>query len=241
MRARCSRRPSTSRRHGRSRTRSGSARRAGRRSACGREGRRRTPPGRRNGNATRARGPRRRGRAATGSRLRTRADTPHARPRTRRDTRRCARFPARRCPRSARAPSFGRGSRPRANSTMLGMTVRRLAELLEARGPCVVLTGAGISTESGIPDFRSPSGIWAQYDPMEYATIDAFLEDPVKVWDFYGKRVQLLRDAEPNDGHRALAELEDRGWVHAVITQNVDRLHERAGTHELVEVHGSIS
>src|SRR6476620_2737047 len=120
------------------------------------------------------------------------------------------------------------------------MSVERLAELMQTRRPCVVLTGAGISTESGIPDFRSRTGIWAQYDPMEYATIDAFLADPVKVWGFYGKRVQLLRDAEPNDGHRALAELEDRGWVHAVITQNVDRLHERAGTHALVEVHGSI-
>jgi NAD-dependent deacetylase len=122
---------------------------------------------------------------------------------------------------------------------MRGMTVGRLVELLEARGPCVVLTGAGISTESGIPDFRSPSGIWAQYDPMEYATIDAFL-DPVKVWDFYGKRLALLAEAQPNDGHRALAELEERGWVPAVVTQNIDRLHERAGSRALVEVHGSI-
>jgi NAD-dependent deacetylase len=123
---------------------------------------------------------------------------------------------------------------------MRGMTVGRLVELLEARGPCVVLTGAGISTESGIPDFRSPSGIWAQYDPMEYATIDAFLDDPVKVWDFYGKRLALLAEAQPNDGHRALAELEERGWVPAVVTQNIDRLHERAGSRALVEVHGSI-
>ncbi len=123
---------------------------------------------------------------------------------------------------------------------MLGMSVERLAELVVARRPCVVLTGAGISTESGIPDFRSPTGVWAQYDPMEYATIDAFLEDPVKVWDFYGKRLALLDDAQPNDGHRSLAELEDRGWVRAVVTQNIDRLHERAGSRALVEVHGSI-
>jgi NAD-dependent deacetylase len=125
---------------------------------------------------------------------------------------------------------------------MLGMrrSVEALAELLEARRPCVVLTGAGISTESGIPDFRSPAGIWAQYDPMEYATIDAFLADPVKVWEFYGQRLALLDGAQPNDGHRALAELEDRGWVGAVITQNIDRLHERAGSCALVEVHGSI-
>jgi NAD-dependent deacetylase len=123
---------------------------------------------------------------------------------------------------------------------MLDMSVERLADLMDARRPCVVLTGAGISTESGIPDFRSPSGVWAQYDPMEYATIDAFLEDPAKVWDFYGKRLAMLDEAQPNDGHRALAELEDRGWVSAIVTQNIDRLHERAGSRVLVEVHGSI-
>ena len=120
------------------------------------------------------------------------------------------------------------------------MSVERLADLVAARQPCVVLTGAGISTESGIPDFRSSSGIWARYDPMEYATIDAFLADPVKVWDFYGKRFDMLATAQPNDGHRALAELEQRGWVRAVITQNVDLLHERAGSRALVEVHGSL-
>jgi NAD-dependent deacetylase len=120
------------------------------------------------------------------------------------------------------------------------VTIDRLVELVASRQPCVVLTGAGISTESGIPDFRSSGGIWAQYDPMEYATIDAFLADPVKVWDFYGKRFDMLATAQPNDGHRALAELEQRGWVRAVITQNVDLLHERAGSRALVEVHGSI-
>jgi NAD-dependent deacetylase len=120
------------------------------------------------------------------------------------------------------------------------MSVERLAQLMETQRPCVVLTGAGISTESGIPDFRSPSGIWSHYDPMEYATIDAFLADPAKVWDFYGKRLEMLGSAEPNDGHRALAELEKRGWVRAVITQNIDLLHVRAGSRALVEVHGSI-
>jgi NAD-dependent deacetylase len=118
--------------------------------------------------------------------------------------------------------------------------VSSLAELIAGASRVVAFTGAGISTESGIPDFRSPSGIWAHYDPLEYATIDAFLEDPVKVWDFYGKRLAVLAEAQPNDGHRALAELEDRGWVRAVVTQNIDRLHERAGSRALVEVHGSI-
>jgi NAD-dependent deacetylase len=121
------------------------------------------------------------------------------------------------------------------------VSVDRLAELVREHQPCVVLTGAGISTESGIPDFRSPSGIWAQYDPREYATIDAFLADPEKVWDFYSKRLAVLGDAQPNEGHRALAELEARGWVRAVITQNIDRLHARAGSRAIVEVHGSIA
>ncbi len=120
------------------------------------------------------------------------------------------------------------------------MSLQELVGLVQERQPCVVLTGAGISTESGIPDFRSPTGIWAQYDPMEYASIDAFLADPVKVWDFYARRLRALGEAEPNDGHRALAELEERGWVRAVITQNIDLLHERAGSQALVEVHGSI-
>jgi NAD-dependent deacetylase len=120
------------------------------------------------------------------------------------------------------------------------VSVEQLAELVRRRQPVVVLTGAGISTESGIPDFRSPTGIWARYDPMEYATIDAFLADPVKVWDFYGRRLDALLEAEPNDGHRALAELEERGWIEAVVTQNIDRLHERAGSRDVVEVHGSI-
>jgi len=120
------------------------------------------------------------------------------------------------------------------------VSLQELVGLVQERQPCVVLTGAGISTESGIPDFRSPTGIWAQYDPMEYASIDAFLADPVKVWDFYARRLRALGEAEPNDGHRALAELEERGWVRAVITQNIDLLHERAGSQALVEVHGSI-
>jgi NAD-dependent deacetylase len=115
-----------------------------------------------------------------------------------------------------------------------------LAELIRRRKPCVVLTGAGVSTESGIPDFRSPTGLWAQFDPMEYASIDVFRRDPRKVWTFYKPRLAMLAEAEPNAAHRALAELERLGLVCAVITQNIDRLHERAGSKEVVEVHGSI-
>ena len=119
-------------------------------------------------------------------------------------------------------------------------SVSALAALVRERQPCVVLTGAGISTESGIPDFRSPTGIWAQYDPMEYATIEAFRRDPAKVWEFYARRFEALTRAEPNAGHLALAELEQRGLVSAVVTQNVDGLHLRAGSQEVIEVHGSM-
>jgi NAD-dependent SIR2 family protein deacetylase len=122
----------------------------------------------------------------------------------------------------------------------LRMSVESLAQLVRERGPAVVLTGAGISTESGIPDFRSPTGLWAQYDPQEYATIDAFRADPVKVWSFYALRYSALTTAQPNAGHLALAELERQGFVRAVVTQNIDCLHERAGSRDVVEVHGSI-
>jgi len=118
--------------------------------------------------------------------------------------------------------------------------IQDLARLIRERQPCVVLTGAGVSTDSGIADFRSPSGIWAQFDPQEYATIEAFRGDPAKVWRFYGPRVSMLAAAYPNPAHHAIAELERRGLVEAVVTQNIDLLHERAGSHEVVEVHGSI-
>ncbi|HEY3050093.1 MAG TPA: NAD-dependent deacylase [Gaiellaceae bacterium] len=120
------------------------------------------------------------------------------------------------------------------------MCVERLAELIRTHQPCVVLTGAGVSTESGIPDFRSPTGIWARVDPMEYASLRAFRADPEKVWSFYAGRIEMLTGAEPNAAHYALAELERRGFVSAIVTQNIDILHTRAGSREVVEVHGSV-
>lgn len=120
------------------------------------------------------------------------------------------------------------------------MSVDRLAELLRERQPCVVLTGAGISTESGIPDFRSAGGIWERYDPYEVGHIDSLRRDPARVWEFYALRLDALSRAEPNDGHRALAELEQHGWIRAIVTQNVDGLHQRAGSRDVVEVHGSL-
>jgi NAD-dependent deacetylase len=118
----------------------------------------------------------------------------------------------------------------------------RLAEFIrEAGGPVVALTGAGISVPSGIPDFRSPgTGLWENVNPMEVAHIDAFRRDPTEFWRFYGHRFAMLRDKRPNGAHHALAELERRGLLAAVITQNIDRLHAEAGTRELIEVHGSI-
>jgi NAD-dependent protein deacetylase/lipoamidase len=118
--------------------------------------------------------------------------------------------------------------------------VSRLAALIRESQPCVALTGAGVSTESGIPDFRSPTGLWAQFDPLEYATVDAFRADPEKVWRFYAPRFATLGEAQPNDAHLALARLERAGLVRAVVTQNIDLLHSRAGSEDIVEVHGSI-
>jgi NAD-dependent deacetylase len=117
----------------------------------------------------------------------------------------------------------------------------RLAALIGEAHRVVALTGAGISVPSGIPDFRTPgTGLWANVDPMEVAHIDVFHRDPERFWRFYGDRFQTLEHKQPNAAHRALARLEAAGLVHAVITQNIDRLHDRAGTRELIEVHGTI-
>jgi NAD-dependent deacetylase len=117
-----------------------------------------------------------------------------------------------------------------------------LARLIREADSVVALTGAGISVPSGIPDFRSPrTGLWAHVDPMEVAHIDVFHRDPERFWAFYGQRFAALEDKRPNAAHLALAELERAGLLDAVITQNIDRLHAAAGTHRLVEVHGSIA
>ena len=125
---------------------------------------------------------------------------------------------------------------------MSAAATARLVELVGSGGRVVALTGAGISVPSGIPDFRSPgTGIWADVDPMAVAHIDVFRREPETFWSFYGARFDLLRDKRPNGAHRALAELERRGVVAAVITQNIDGLHAAAGTRDLVEVHGTIA
>jgi NAD-dependent deacetylase len=116
-----------------------------------------------------------------------------------------------------------------------------LADLIAGSERTVALTGAGVSVPSGIPDFRSPgTGLWSNVNPMEVAHIDAFHRDPDRFWRFYGERFARLHDRRPNPAHEALVELERRGLLSAVITQNVDRLHRLAGSRRVVEVHGSI-
>src|SRR3954452_13668918 len=116
-----------------------------------------------------------------------------------------------------------------------------LAELIGGSSCTVALTGAGVSVPSGIPDFRTPeTGLWANVDPMEVAHIDVFERDPARFWSYYRPRFQSLGEKRPNAAHEALAELERRGLLEGVITQNIDCLHRKAGSENVVEVHGSI-
>ena len=117
--------------------------------------------------------------------------------------------------------------------------IARAADSIANLGGTAALTGAGVSVPSGIPDFRSPGGLWTRYDPMEYATIEAFLGDPRKVWKFLKEMDNVISAAEPNPAHDALARLEEMGVLEGVITQNVDGLHQRAGSKKVVEYHGS--
>ncbi len=105
----------------------------------------------------------------------------------------------------------------------------------------LALTGAGISVESGIPDFRSPEGLWSIYDPMEYATINAFRETPEKVWEMARAMTKLMDQARPNSAHIGMAYLEKMGYLQYIITQNVDNLHQEAGSKHVIEYHGNTS
>jgi NAD-dependent deacetylase len=104
-----------------------------------------------------------------------------------------------------------------------------------------VLTGAGISAESGIPTFRDPGGLWEEFDPQELANVEAFLDNPELVQGWYRHRRQVVEEAEPNAGHRALADLEAHVPTVTVVTQNVDDLHNRAGSSTVIELHGNIT
>jgi NAD-dependent deacetylase len=120
-----------------------------------------------------------------------------------------------------------------------GPVAARLAARWLREGRAVALTGAGISVDSGIPDFRSAGGLWERYDPESYATIDAFEADPDRVWRMLREMGGLIAAARPNPGHLALARLEGAGLLEAVITQNVDDLHQAAGSRRVIEFHGN--
>ena len=148
---------------------------------------------------------------------------------------------ARRTRRRASPPSSPSGARVPGQVRTVSTRAQQVADLLRQSDRAVVLTGAGISVPSGIPDFRSPgTGLWEKVDPMEVAHIDAWRRDPDRFWSFYGDRFASLVDKQPNEAHLAVAELERRGLVRAVVTQNIDRLHRLAGSERLIEVHGSI-
>ena len=120
------------------------------------------------------------------------------------------------------------------------MSLGEAAALFRGARCAVALTGAGLSTESGLPDFRSPGGLWAGVDPMRVASLTAFRDRPEDFYAFYRKRLSLLRHAVPNPAHLALARLERIGRLQAVITQNVDGLHHAAGSQRVLEVHGTL-
>lgn len=115
------------------------------------------------------------------------------------------------------------------------------AELLYNSKQAIALTGAGVSTESGIPDFRGEGGIWEKYKPEIYGNIDAFLKNPAKFWKLAQKIAPKLFSAEPNSSHIALAELENMDIIKAIITQNIDELHQKADSVMVYEVHGNIN
>jgi NAD-dependent deacetylase len=119
------------------------------------------------------------------------------------------------------------------------ITPAQLAELIRTQKKMVAITGAGISVESGVPDFRSPGGLWERFDPREYATIRAFEKNPAKVWVMLKEMDQILVRARPNPAHYALAELEKRGHLLGIVTQNVDNLHQEAGSFNVIEYHGN--
>jgi NAD-dependent deacetylase len=116
---------------------------------------------------------------------------------------------------------------------------REAARAIVSRRRVAVLTGAGVSVDSGIPAFRGTQGLWARYDPFEYASLGAFLRDPGKVWRMLGEMMEILSRARPNPAHTALAELESMGLVAGVVTQNIDGLHQAAGSRRVIEYHGN--
>jgi NAD-dependent deacetylase len=117
---------------------------------------------------------------------------------------------------------------------------KTLEHVLEATASVCVLTGAGISAESGVPTFRGDDGLWKKFRPEELASFDAFIHNPQLVWEWYNYRRKLIETVTPNEGHRALARMEKAFSDFTLVTQNVDNLHRRAGNKNVLELHGNI-
>jgi NAD-dependent deacetylase len=116
------------------------------------------------------------------------------------------------------------------------------AEIIRASRNAIALTGAGISTPSGIPDFRSPeSGLWEHFNPFEVASLSSFRHNPVEFYNWMRGLARQILEAKPNPAHHSLADLQKSGYVQTIITQNIDNLHQRAGSQHVLEVHGSIA
>jgi NAD-dependent deacetylase len=124
---------------------------------------------------------------------------------------------------------------------LLTQMIKQAAEVIAGSSPVIALTGAGISVESGIPDFRGKNGLWSKYDPARYATIDAFLSDPAEVWNMLREMDALVLKAKPNPAHTALGILEKKGFLQYIITQNIDNLHQAGGASNVIEYHGNCS
>ena len=119
--------------------------------------------------------------------------------------------------------------------------IEQSAEIITNSELTLALTGAGVSVESGIPDFRSAEGLWSKYDPAEYAAIDAFRARPEMVWEMLREMDALISDAKPNKAHLGMGELERMGCLHCIVTQNVDNLHQKGGSKNVIEYHGNSS
>lgn len=117
--------------------------------------------------------------------------------------------------------------------------LKEAAEIIRKANYVIALTGAGISVESGIPDFRSAGGLWEKYDPSVYAHIDSFRRSPEMIWDMLFEMIDLTRNAKPNPAHVALAEMEKKNILKAIVTQNIDNLHQEAGSKNVIEFHGN--
>lgn len=117
--------------------------------------------------------------------------------------------------------------------------IKQAAQIIYAANKVAALTGAGISVDSGIPAFRGAQGLWEKYDPMDYASIESLMSEPERVWKMLVELDKVVVGAEPNNAHLAMARLEDMDKLHTVVTQNIDGLHQAAGSHQVVEFHGS--